>query len=98
MSVHLIDNVRWRSAPAHEFVQCHWDGNHIVFHRPSGLTHVLNTAMFHLLDVVLREPSDISTAMDRLADLCEGHVSALTRDQMTDSLLHLEHLGLVRRE
>ena len=94
----LMDNVLWRAAPPDQFVRCDWDGNYIVYHRPSGLTHVLNSAMFHLLNNVLREPVGLSAAMDRLSRIGGDEASCVTPGQMIDLILRLEHLGLVRRE
>ena len=93
-----MDNLLWRAAPPDQFIRCDWDDNYIVFHRPSGLTHVLNGAMFHLLDSILREPAGLSAAMDRLSDMGGDQASCVTRGQMIDLILRLEHLGLVRRE
>ena len=91
-------HVTWRSVPADEFVPICWDGTHIVYHRASGLTHVLNRAMFYLLDVILGAPKDLDAAIDGLSRLSEDRASSLTREQMIDLMLRLEQLGLVRRE
>lgn len=93
-----MDQDTWRSVPSDELVSIRWGDIFVVYHKPSGLTHVLNGAMFCLLDDILCVPRDSAGAIDGLSQLSEDGAVLPAREQILESLVRLEQLGLVRRE
>jgi PqqD family protein of HPr-rel-A system len=90
---------RWRAVASDTLHFAHWEGQSILFHEPSGRTHLLNESMVDLLTRILREPRTMIEAFQQLsvdapADP-DGDVEAQARVQ--DALLWLEELGLVER-
>lgn len=87
----------WRSAPAEHTLWTDWDGVHLVHHKPSGRTHLLNEQAVDLLRNVLGEPKPTDAAMQELAE----HLTVAADDAFSryfaDLMAHLEELGLVVR-
>jgi PqqD family protein of HPr-rel-A system len=69
----------------------------IVFHRPSGKTHLLNVATALLLKRVLTSPLSTMEAVRRLAELQGVALDDEFESAVTESLHRLDHLGLVER-
>ena len=88
---------RWRAGPAESLVWAEVGATYVVYHRPSGRTHFLNSATADLLGHVLIEPRSARAAAEELAAR-EGAVGdAAFFAAVAESLSHLEHLGLVER-
>ena len=87
----------WCAGPAADLVWAEFGDAHVVYHRPSGKTHFLNSATMRLLTRVLTSPHSAASAAERLA----ADEGALGSDAffavVAESLRHLEHLGLVER-
>ena len=87
----------WCAGPARELVWSQFDDVYIAYHRPSGKTHFLNTATADLLGHVLVAPRTARSAGEELAAR-EGAAAAPDfLSAVAESLLHLEHLGLIER-
>ena len=89
---------KWQSPPADSIVWTRWhDDQFIAYHRPSGITHYLNAASKALITELLIEPSDAAT----VARAFEPAAGESDRDEHLEEivamLVHLEHLGLIRR-
>lgn len=72
------------------------DGDQVAYHRPSGLTHLVNAATVMLVTVLLTDALDADTiarsfAPDRDASWAE-HLSGIVA-----MLERLEQLGLIER-
>jgi PqqD family protein of HPr-rel-A system len=88
---------RWRAGPAEGLVWADLGSAYVVYHRPSGRTHFLNSATADLLQHVLVEPRSARAAAEELAAREGADGDAAFFAAVADSLLHLEHLGLVER-
>lgn len=88
---------RWRSGPPQDLAWAELGDDYVLYHRPSGKTHLLNAASAALLRQVLLEPKDARSAARELADRegAEGHADFV--DAVTAALAQLEHLGLIER-
>lgn len=89
----------WRSAAAADCVWADWDGDYVLFHRPSGRTHFVNAATAVLLQHVLAEPKNVEDAsLELAASWPDGysHSPALRR-HVEELLVRLEELALVTR-
>jgi PqqD family protein of HPr-rel-A system len=72
-----------------------WDGEFVLYHRPSGKTHFLNATTALLLTEILIEPK--STA-DATTALLATQIAAIESEQhqyVAELLKRLESLGLV---
>ncbi len=88
---------RWKSADAVDCLWAGWDGNFVLFHRPSGRTHFVNAATALLLQRVLASPRDAASAsLELTAAQHAGHSPEFLR-HVEDLLVRLEDLGLVTR-
>jgi PqqD family protein of HPr-rel-A system len=88
---------RWRSAAGEHTVWAEWNGVHVVHHRPSGKTHLLNLPSAMLVRTILREPKPLEAATLELAEWQSADVTPSYAAHLERTLLHLEHLGLVER-
>ena len=88
---------RWRAVPEDTLLFAHWEGQSVLFHEPSGRTHLLNEATVALLTRILREPRTAGDACRELAgdDALAGDAEYAAG--VRDALLWLEDLGLVER-
>jgi PqqD family protein of HPr-rel-A system len=87
----------WQSAPAEHVLAAEWDGVYVVYHRPSGKTHVLNEQTLDLLQNVLRTPQTREAALRMLAIRLVLEPDSQFAGYFTGLLDHLEELGLVLR-
>jgi PqqD family protein of HPr-rel-A system len=70
----------------------------VIYHRPSGKTHLLNEAGYRLLTELLLEPKDLATIA---AEYDPGHQMTSSGDylqRMRQMLRRLEQFGLIERE
>jgi PqqD family protein of HPr-rel-A system len=88
---------RWRSAACEDTVWAEWDDVHVVHHRPSGKTHLLNLPSAVLVRTILQAPKPIEAATLELAEWQSIDVTPAYAEHLERTLLHLEHLGLVER-
>jgi PqqD family protein of HPr-rel-A system len=88
---------KWSAGPAANLAWAEFDDAFIVYHRPSGKTHFLNSATMQLLTRVLTSPHTASTAAERLAADQDAVGDEAFFAAVAESLRYLEHLGLVER-
>lgn len=82
---------QWQAAPPESLDWASWGGEHVLYHRPSGKTHLLNAASVRLLTVILLAPRSLSEIETELA----GGGIAQDGAEVLGMLLRLEELGLV---
>jgi PqqD family protein of HPr-rel-A system len=88
---------RWRAGPSHALAWSELGGAYAVYHRPSGVTHFLNSATADLLKHVLAEPRTAHVAAEELASR-EGAIGdSAFFAAVAENLARLEHLGLIER-
>jgi len=87
----------WRAGPPQDLVWAELGDDYVVYHRPSGRTHFLNSATVALLREVLVGPRNARAAAEELAAREAAAVDAEFFAAVAVSLQHLEHLGLVDR-
>lgn len=88
---------RFRADPVDARIAIEMDGMVVLFHRPSGMTHLLISPAPEILDVIADVPGDCADILARLrarfdVDV-EGDMMAVVRDR----LIELEAAGLVAR-
>lgn len=89
--------VRWRAVSQQEFLWAHWGGEHVLYHRPSGLTHLINEVTASLLREVLLEARTVDDAAVELAQREGAEMGAEFIDDVQFLVERLETLGLVER-
>ena len=87
----------WCAGPAEDLVWADCGDDSVVYHRPSGKTHLLNGAGAVLLLTVLREPKTARMAAEELAAFEEAVGDTEFFATVQASLEQLAHLGLVER-
>lgn len=89
---------KWQSSPTDSIVWTRWeDDQFIAYHRPSGITHYLNAASAALITELLVEPAD-AVSVARAFEPATGDSDWDEHlDEIFAMLVHLEHLGLIRR-
>ena len=92
------DTCLWRACSGDSFRFVNWGDDCIVYHRPSGTTHLLNTSSLSLVRDMLREPQ---TTEQVAARFCSRDVSEAEFGRVEHELRlvleQLEHIGLVER-
>jgi PqqD family protein of HPr-rel-A system len=89
--------VRWQVPDPADFHWAHLDGESVLFHAPSGKTHLLDANTVFLLTEVLvtaRSAEEILQCFDAPASPAEAEE---LRSLVLDSLPHLEELALIQR-
>lgn len=92
------NTVLWRSVSADEIVYANWQGEWVVYHRPSGKTHLLNESSVRLIRDLLVQPTRASELVPAFLPATDPPPDAEIQRQFVALLERLEHLGLVRRE
>ena len=87
---------RWRAADGAVLRWFHWQDESVLFHEPSGKTHLLNPASVALLAVILRTPRTVDEALQELASGAEAPDTDELL-QLRETLLQFEDYGLVER-
>lgn len=87
----------WRSVRPEQTLRVSWGDAHIVYHKPSGKTHLLNASTVDLLDNVLAEPKTSEAALLELADHLAIEPDESFAIHFAGLMAHLEDLGLVVR-
>ena len=72
-----------------------WEDGAVVYHHPSGKTHLLNAGSVALLQDVLTSPLDPVAAAETLASLQGGLADDRLRGHVADLLARFDELGLV---
>jgi PqqD family protein of HPr-rel-A system len=82
---------RWQAAAPELLDWAGWDGQYVVFHRPSGKTHLLNGETLLLLTRILDTPRSLPEVAGELA----AAGIAVDDTEALGMLLRLEDLGLI---
>ena len=75
-----------------EFTWRTWNGEHVLFHRPSGTIHLLNAASLSLLTEFLTEPKSTHDVISKIAG---ASPSPKEIDQIVSLLVRFDDIGLV---
>jgi PqqD family protein of HPr-rel-A system len=75
----------------------HWDDEHVLYHRVSGLTHFLNSTSALLLQQVLIEPTEVEPAARAVADAMAVDMDDTLVGAVASAILRFEELGLLER-
>lgn len=87
----------WRRRSADECAWAEFEDGCVLYHRPSGKTHVMNDASVALVSELLSEPTSLADIVGVFrADAAAGREEELV-DSMVTLLLRLEDFGLVER-
>lgn len=97
MSALPLPLVHWRAVPANELHFAQWGDDVVLFHRTSGLTHLVNIATVVLLREVLAEPSTLDTAARALVTAQNAQADEHFLSELAELIQRLEGLGLVER-
>lgn len=89
---------RWRAADPDTLDWVSFDGEFVLFHRPSGKTHFVNEATALLLREILREPRDLHAIVARLAPGVSSEERDAIRASTLEQLWRLTELGLVESQ
>lgn len=81
----------WQAAESGSLDWASWDGEHVLYHRPSGRTHLVNAATYELITAVLVSPRTLPEVEQELA----RRGLAAEGEEALGMLLRLEELGLV---
>ena len=88
----------WRRRSPEDMAVAAYDDDAVVYHRPSGITHLLNAPTLTLLDDVLAAPATFEEIAAAFRSGNEAVDDAEFNDQLFEMLLRLEHFGFVDRE
>ena len=89
-------DVRWRQGNPDDCIWFDGDDAFVVYHRPSGKTHLMNEASSHLLRDLLRETMSLA----EIAAAFEPESTASSSEHLESlagMLKRLEQLGFVER-
>lgn len=87
----------WCAGRAQDLVWAQLGDDYVVYHQPSGKTHFLNSATAVLLKHVLIQPKGAVAAAEDLAAREGAAGDDAFFAVVAESLVRLEHLGLVER-
>lgn len=87
----------WRAIEPSNVLWVNWGDDYVLYHRPSGKTHFVNTATAYLLGIVLCEPKSALAASAALAGFGRAAEDEKFGAEIADLLVRLEHVGLVNR-
>lgn len=88
----------WHRRNAEDCAWAEYGDECIVYHRPSGMTHLLNGVSVRLLADFLLEPKDTDEIAGFFMPGNEDVVAEEFRAQFLDVLARLEYFGLVESE
>lgn len=74
------------------------DGLSIIYHRPSGITHVVASPVPEMLAVIADDPADVAGIIVRLSAAHDLSGEDKLEEIIAARLEELEAAGLVRRE
>lgn len=73
------------------------EGLVLLYHRPSGATHLLDSPAPEILDLLAEQPCDAATLTHRLCELIDVVDDAEARTVVSARLDELAAIGLVTR-
>ena len=90
-----IEDLRFRRRNVNDCAWASYDEASVVYHRPSGLTHLLNPASVYLLTDVLVEARSFDEVVDSFVPEGEQTDPQQFREQIMEILMRLEYFGLL---
>ena len=93
----LDTQLKWQQNPDDDFVWSACGDGFVIYHRPSGKTHLLNDASCRLLRDLLQEPMDLAAIAAEFEPGQDGSQSDDYLERMASMLRRLEQLGLIQR-
>lgn len=93
----VSEKARWRQCNEDDCLWADCGDGFVVYHRPSGKTHLLNNASVTLLLEVLADPKSlagIAAAFDPEHDYADSDAYV---DRMAELVHRLEQFGLIER-
>jgi len=87
---------KYRAEPAHAYVLRVLEDLTLIFHRPSGLTHIVVEPVPQILAVMADDALTVDEVLGRLAADFDLSDDASARDAIVARLGELAALGLVR--
>ena len=87
---------RWRAADPEVLDWAVWDGDCVLFHEPSGKTHLINGATRWLLLEILNAPRGLEQIEAVLGEDWPQEEREARRAETQELLWRLEELGLVK--
>lgn len=91
------EETRWRRRSQDDCAWAKFADGHVLYHRPSGKTHVMNDAGVALLNELLSEPTSLAEVLGVFRVDSAGVDEQEFVDSMATLLLRLEEFGLVDR-
>ena len=85
--------MRYRAPPAEALLTADLDAFTAIFHRPSGITHLLASPATEILDLLADEPLDLDGLLARLAEAFE--IADADRGALAARLDELVVAGLI---
>jgi PqqD family protein of HPr-rel-A system len=92
-----VEPSAYRAAPPGDLSWFASGDEHVVYHHPSGKTHLLNAGSALLIQAVLRDPRTSEQAADELARLQDALSDPRFREHVSGLLARFAELGLVER-
>ena len=91
------NNARWKSSRAADIAWAGWGDSYVVYHRPSGRTHFLNSSSFSLITELLQSERDLEAIAEFVTPNDGAGDRELLRQELLDLLGRLEHSGLIEK-
>ena len=91
-------STRWQHARPQDCVWSDCGDAYVVFHRPSGKTHLMNDASARLLRELLRSAETLEAVACEFEPGIGNHESAEYLERLVAMLRRLEQLGLIERQ
>jgi PqqD family protein of HPr-rel-A system len=88
---------QWRQCAPENCIWKNFGVDYVLYHRPSGTTHLINDASYRLLTELLNEPRDFPSIAKFFESTEVQFDSAEYVSRMAAMLDRLEHLGLIER-
>jgi PqqD family protein of HPr-rel-A system len=90
-------DTRWRRSAADDLVWFDCGDGFVVYHRPSGKTHLLNEASYRLMTELLQVPRDLHSIAREFAPESRENFDTEYLEQLQSMLRRLAQLGLIER-
>jgi PqqD family protein of HPr-rel-A system len=88
---------RWRLRGSQDFAWAAFDDGFVLYHRPSGTTHLLNDGMHHLLTRVIDGNAAFSEIADAFAEVAADADRAEYLASLRAMLDRMVELGFIER-
>lgn len=92
-----LEEAVWRSPDSDVRVWADFDGDFVLYHRPSGTTHFLNPSGKQVIDALSNTPMTTADIAALFAELVADDLQASVINDVGAMLLRFEDLGLIHR-